>query len=143
MSSPAHRGLLLGVAITCGSYAVADAPLPAAQLREYCVAWKDAPGSPAAAACVAYVQGFLDGATAVDGRIRPQAEATADSLVERARRTRLAPARMQRPPYCVDASLPLAVVIHQILLHYDSRKFGGELEAHVLVASTLRRFHPC
>jgi Ssp1 endopeptidase immunity protein Rap1a len=145
MKSPTLRAFLLGAAVTyaMGSDAMADAPLSAAQLREYCIAWTDEPGSAAAAACVAYVQGFLDGATSVDGRLRKDAQTGPESFLDRARRTRLASAYAQRPPYCVDVSVPLSRIIHELLAHYETRQFGEDRQASVLVASTLRRFHPC
>lgn len=143
MSSPRH--IVLGIVVTCAASpdVMADAPLSGAQLREYCVAWRDEPGSSAAAACVAYIRGFLDGATSLDGRIRREVEAAPDSLLERARRTRLSPTYAGRAQYCVDASTPLSRIIHQLLAHYETRQFGEDLEASVLVANTLRRFHPC
>jgi hypothetical protein len=145
MNSPIHTTVLLGMAISCAAsaQAMADTPLSGAQLREYCITWRDEPSSSAAAACVAYIRGFLDGAASLDARVRPEAEAVPESLVERARRTRLSPRYVGRPPYCVDASVPLSRIIHQLLAHYETRQFGEQLDASVLMASTLRRFHPC
>lgn len=145
MNIPIHSSLLLGIAATyaLSMEATADAPLSAAQLREYCMAWRAEPGSSAAAACIAYVQGFLDGATSIDGRIQTEAAAKSESFLDRARRTRLAPTNMARPPYCLDASVPLSRIIHQLLAHYETRQLDEELPASAVVASTLRRFHPC
>jgi hypothetical protein len=67
----------------------------------------------------------------------------AETLVDRARRTRLAPTHTRRPPYCIDASLPIDRIIHQVLAHYETRQLNDQLDANVVVASALRRFHPC
>ena len=143
MNSPKY--MVLGIVVTCAASpdVIADEPLSAAQLREYCIAWREEPGSPAAAACIAYISGFLDGATSLDGRVRRETKAVPESLLERARRTRLSATHAGRAPYCVDASLPLSRIIHQLLAHYETREFGEDLEASALVTHTLRRFHPC
>jgi hypothetical protein len=145
MNSPITGSLLFGVAVACapGEQATADAPLTAAQLRESCIAWTEEPGSSGAAACVAYIRGFLDGAISIDERIHTPAAGVPESFIDRARRTRLAPAYTGRPQYCVDASVPLSRIIHEVLAHYETRQFSEDLEAAALVAGTLRRFHPC
>jgi hypothetical protein len=145
MNRPRTAACLVSVALMCTlhSHVMAEAPLSAAQLRKSCLAWIDEPDSVAAMACVGYVTGFLDGAFFLDARTRPHVEVARETLLDRARRTRLGPRHTHRAPYCVSAAVPIEQIIHQLLSHYETRRFRDDLDAHAVVASTLRRFHPC
>ncbi len=109
------------------SDAVAVSPLDEAQLRSSCQAYADKPDSPAAARCVLYVQGFLDGAVATDERVTmnvAQELSRNETLTERAIRTRLGDRVQLRGPtvyaeYCVGDPVPIQEIIRNVVAELE------------------------
>ncbi len=128
--------------------AQAGAPPPARQLRSDCKSYVDSPDSPDGRRCMAYIQGFLDGANAAS---RPPAQAAADpkreTFSERALRTRLRE-RDWTPPrpdagICVPDAVPTADVVTQVIAHLDTGPPSAEDTAATLVHAALVARFPC
>lgn len=119
-----------------------ETPLSGVQLRENCLGYEEEPRSSAGLACAAYVRGFLDGAAALDGRVRT------GTLPEPSSKTPQRPADPAAVPrrsrtYCVDSSITIDRIISEILQYTSERAPDGRTTAGELLDAVLKRFHAC
>jgi hypothetical protein len=117
-----------------------EAPLTGAQLHQHCLTYKEAPRSGAGLFCAAYVRGFVDGASAIDGRIRTGEKV---ELPPRPHGSRASPAPPGDPVYCVDESITIDRLITQMLSYASEHPPGERTTASDLLDATLRQFHAC
>ena len=134
---------LAGWSLAGVAQAQATATLLAPDLHEHCSAYVREPGSTKGAFCHTYIQGFLDGATSIDDRVRPARQVAPESWIERAQRTRLGRDRVRAPPYCIGEDEPLDQVINWIVRHGVEFAPDPSLRAHEYITLALRRFYPC
>jgi Rap1a immunity proteins len=123
------------------SSALPETPLTGTQLHEHCLTYKEAPRSGAGLFCAAYVRGFVNGASAIDGRIR-----TGGGKVElppRPHGPRASPAPPGDPVYCIDESITIDRLITEMLSYASEYPPGERTTASDLLDATLRQFHAC
>lgn len=142
---PFAAGLVLAVT-TAG----ATAPVPATRLQADCQAYKQAPGSQDGARCLTYIQGFLDGAVAVDKRVAttvPAENAKPETYSQRALRTRVKPRDPPAPTryagFCVGDPVPIATVVASVIAHLEANPPGAGETASAVVHAALRSRFPC
>ncbi|QFU75918.1 hypothetical protein EY643_09725 [Halioglobus maricola] len=101
--------------------------------------------------CTRYIQGFIDGAVETDARIAKEVvTGSADSLTERAKRTRMPRRDMYDRPgslagFCLGDPLPLRQVVDTVVndlvvLDIDET---AESPARIAVDDSLRQHYPC
>ena len=141
---------------TCFLVPVALAAAPAsatwlsgAELERHCDAYLDDAEGDGAAACIAFVQGFLSGAEAISktaGLVESQASSS-ESFAERAARTRvgsrLRNMRAERNAYCLDDSVSPAAVIEIVVGDLSGRAASDDVPAEHIVHRALVENFPC
>jgi hypothetical protein len=115
-------------------------PLPAIELRKFCVAYGDDPRGNDAQACATYLRGFIDGSSLVYVDLLSPPD---ESFSQRAYRTRLGNASRVRPRYCLNGSVTIAELVIQILVQAESYPPTEAETASDLIQATLNRFHRC
>jgi hypothetical protein len=135
--------MLAATAISLPFTSQADEAMSAAELRRYCLSYETNRLSAEGLSCVVYVRGFLDGASAIDSRVRPSTEAKAGTWSDRALRTRLGGGVGARPKFCLKSSVGIHDVIVQLLAHSADFSDLDALDAGEILSQTLRRFHRC
>jgi hypothetical protein len=138
------KSLLIAAVLACvlPLATTAATPMSATELHGYCLAHRADPDSAASRICAAYVRGFLEGSVKAEGHTRTPAF-TAESWLERARRTRLGPRNSTRAVYCIDADISAAQIIEQLLLHADTHPPRVDTPASAMLLATLRRLRAC
>lgn len=115
-------------------------PLPAIELRKFCVAYGDDARGNDAQACATYLRGFIDGSPLVYVDLpSPPGE----SFSQRAYRTRYGDLSRVRPRYCLNGSVTIAELVIQILVQAESYPPTEGETASDLIQATLNRFHRC
>jgi hypothetical protein len=145
--------LVLGFALLLiGRSALSVEPLSTEELATHCKHYTVEPVGEDAAFCVRYIQGFIDGAVATDGRVTrnvsDEYEKTS-AFSERAMRTRLG-SRLDRygPSYyaefCLGAPVPLKDVVETVVKNVLNKESAARQPlARELVYETLRDQYPC
>lgn len=126
-------------------------PLSALDLQQICADAKEAPQSERTKLCTLYVQGFLDGAVATDGRVAEAVMMEADneeSFTDRAIRTRVIDRIRAYGPtvyakFCVGQPDPIADVVAHVLEELELLENLDGVAAQTIVYSALRRHYPC
>lgn len=149
------RTLYLCLAAVVLSIAAEDAlsiePLSAEELKEICSETDAATSDPGARLCAAYVNGFLDGAVATDGRVAENVASEFDedeSFSERAIRTRIVD-RLDRfgpsvyAEFCVGQPDPIADVIGHVIEELELYDDLSGIQAQAVVYASLRCHYPC
>lgn len=142
----------LSLCLICAPGARAVEALSTAELKSHCDQFSVAPDGEDGIFCVRYIQGFIDGAVATDGRV---AQNVADeyekdeSFTQRAARTRLGN-RLSRfgPSYyaefCLGDPVPLATVVQVVVESLADLDLVQENAlARDIVYRTLRLSFPC
>ena len=136
--------LMLAAAAFSLSFACnAEETLRAAELRRDCLAYQRNLMSVEGLSCFAYVRGFLDGASAIDSRVRPLPQADIETWSDRALRTRLGSGVRGKPTFCVKSGVLIKEVIVQLLTHSADHPHLDVLAAREILTQTLQRFHRC
>jgi hypothetical protein len=119
------------------------------ELRDSCDAFVSQPYSLEGSSCLAFLQGFLLGAgrtTVSQDSTKPPA---AETFTERAIRTRLGSAQIQRvnnsasPRYCIDENTPVAELMEAIRDHLDDPGQDSSLASPDTLQQALARSFPC
>lgn len=146
LSGPAA---LLLVLFTLPAFAVD--PLSASSLQRYCDGALESTGTPESRLCIAYVNGFLDGAVATDARVAENVVDEIDrdeTFTERAIRTRVI-RRIQDfgasvyAEFCVGQPVPIADVVGHVIEEFDNYGSLEGVDAQDVVYASLRRHYPC
>lgn len=152
MPSTAHviatATLLLG-----GSAALAgDAQLDDDRLAQHCTRFVADPADPAGQACLAYIQGFLDGSLVTDNAVYEQlgaGDAGPDgAFTDRATRTRLGPMggtgnRRRFSGFCIPPDTPLPQVVSTVANALEQEAAAADSDAAAVVGAVLRTHYPC
>jgi len=124
--------------------------LSGADLERHCDAYLDDSEGDDAAACVAFVQGFLSGAEAIGkaAGLPPSPPSSAESsFAERAARTRvgsrLRNMRAERNSYCLDDSVSPASVIEIVVGLLSEQTASDDVPAERMVHRALVENFPC
>jgi Rap1a immunity proteins len=141
----------LAVAMVAPAFeAMATEPLTTAELSSHCTAYPENPESAEAKLCIAYIQGFIDGAIVTDERVAENvAKEDDETFAERAIRTRLGPRLKHKNPsfyaeFCLGAPVPLKEITDRIIHDLLDRDFvSDEQRANQVVYRTLREQYPC
>ena len=113
------------------------------ELRQYCLAYVEEPGSEAGKLCAAYVGGFVAGLTASNSVVVSNAKPARESFTDRALRTRLGVRPSEQPAACLADSTSLHELIGQLLAQAEEQPPAEDADASEILTSALRRFHPC
>lgn len=143
--------LALIIAITAMSRAGAVEALDAETLLDQCRGFDANPDTGSERLCVAYINGFLDGAVATDARV---AENVADEIertegfTERAIRTRVIRRLEVTGPtgyaeFCVGKPVPIVDVVAHVNAEFERHGSLAGLKAQDIVYDALRRQYPC
>lgn len=155
----ADRGILISSALFAVALALiaptatAVEPLSSKELAEHCVHYNDSPTGKDAIFCVRYVQGFIDGAVAMDERVAMNVTADIkkeETFSERAIRLR-APSRSSSrhgstayAEFCLGTAVSLKEVVEHVISDLKGRKvIEDSLLAREAVYAVLRRDYPC
>ncbi len=123
-------------------------------LAAHCTQLKSAPESINAQFCVGYIQGFIDGAIAIDDRVmlnNTESSGKKSTFTERAMRTRLPGinARSQLAEFCLDRGLPIRSIVDTVIedltanLATSDIKAAGDKPAMEAVYQSLIKNYPC
>lgn len=136
--------------ILAATTAAATAPVPATRLQADCQAYRQAPDSREGARCLNYIQGFLDGAVAVDARVAQAVSAEdrkSETYSQRALRTRVKPRDPPAPSryaeFCVGDPVPIATVVASVIAHLEAHPPRAGVTAAAVVQAALRARFPC
>ncbi len=150
MSMPAAAYRLVLLAICAVAPALQGDWITESELHESCDAFVSQPNSPEGSSCLAFVQGFLIGAE----HLNPAVDASGnipgeETFAERAARTRLSTAQLQRiegttiAPYCIDESTPVAELLEAIRDHLGNTAQDASLISPSTMQQALSRSFPC
>ncbi len=107
-----------------------------AQLLESCRAYRQEPRTGQGVFCAAYIRGFLDAASMLDGRVGTDVERRAGKGPE-------GTASDEYQPYCIDESVPIDHIVVQLLEYATERSDADKLDASELLDATLRKMYEC
>ena len=107
-----------------------------AQLLESCRAYRQEPRTGQGVFCAAYIRGFLDAASMLDGRVGTDVE-------RRAGKGPQGIASDEHRPYCIDESVPIDHIVVQLLEYATERSDADKLDASELLDATLRKMYGC
>ncbi|HEU0223920.1 MAG TPA: Rap1a/Tai family immunity protein [Steroidobacteraceae bacterium] len=125
-------------------------PAPAAEFRADCKAWSASPDAPAGRRCLAYIQGFIDGAVVANMRIvqgvSEEFEA-GETYSQRAKRTRLRERNSRNPAWYTGICIPDTVTIGEaaaaVVEQLDAIPAAPRETAATVLYSALRARFPC
>ena len=145
--------MIVGLASLCLLSLPASAiePMSAKALNDVCDRAAVEPDTDDARLCVAYVQGFLDGAVATDGRVAENVASEMseeETFSERAIRTRVINRLRDFGPsvyaeFCVGQPDPIADVVLHVIEELDRYEELDGVQAQTIVYDSLRRHYPC
>jgi hypothetical protein len=147
------RGLLLLIAgLLAAPPALAVEALSTEELMSHCDRYHDESAREDRIFCVRYIQGFIDGAVATDGRVTRNVVKEYDreeTYSERAARTRIGK-RLERfgasvyAEFCLGDPVPLREVVEHVVEDAtDAERVAANPLARELVYQTLREHYPC
>jgi hypothetical protein len=113
-----------------------------AQLADRCRAYVEDPKGENGRFCAAYVRGFIDGSPTVVIQAS-QSPGSEESFAQRAARTRLGRPVSARPEHCIDGSLPMKIIVEQIVALANESAPRDDVDASVLLYAAFDRFHQC
>jgi hypothetical protein len=113
-----------------------------AQLADRCRAYVQDPKGENGRFCAAYVRGFIDGSPTVVIQAS-QSPGSEESFAQRAARTRLGRPVSARPEHCIDGSLPMKIIVEQIVALANESAPRDDVDASVLLYAAFDRFHQC
>ena len=111
-------------------------PVSGAQLLESCRAYRQEPRTGPGVFCAAYIRGFLDGASILDGHLGTEAERRAGKGPQGA-------VGDGHQPYCIDESVAIDHIVVQLLEYATEHSDADRLEASELLDATLRKMYGC
>lgn len=130
--------------------AAAVEPAPAGQFRADCKAWAASPDGPDGRRCVAYIQGFIDGAVVANTRIVQgvSEEFEADETYsQRAKRTRLRERNSRNPAWytgiCIPDTVTVGEAVTAVVAELDAMSPSRHETAATVLYSALRARFPC
>jgi hypothetical protein len=126
-------------------------PLSIAELTAHCSHYKKDSSDADAVFCIRYIQGFIDGAIAIDERVVMNVIAKSndkETFAERAMRTRKARSKSANlafyAEFCLGTPIPLKSVVEKIITNFNKRKHSSKEElARDAVYFILRNEYPC
>jgi hypothetical protein len=116
--------------------------LSAVELHEHCVAYANDSASESARLCEAYIRGFVAGLTIANRGDEAPNDSSSESFSDRALRTRLGAAALQRAQCAMEAATPEEIVRRLLAYAADDPPRGATTAAE-FVGAALRRFQIC
>lgn len=131
--------------------AMAIEPISADELKSYCDHYIDDKNSPKSETCVAYVNGFLDGAVTTDERVTRNVVEEfekEETFSERATRTRVFQNLRRYGPsvyakFCVGEPVPISEVVTLVVEELNARTSLETAAARNIVYAVLSEHYPC
>lgn len=130
--------------------AAAVEPPPASQLRTDCKALAASPEGAAARRCVAYIQGFVDGAVVTNARIVQDVSkeyGAGETYSQRARRTRLRERDRRNPSWyagiCIPDSVRIGEVAKAVATYLEATPPAPHENSATALYAALRANYPC
>lgn len=130
--------------------AAAVEPPPASQLRTDCRALVASPETPLARRCVAYIQGFVDGAVVTNARIVQDVSreyGAGETYSQRAKRTRLRERDRLNPSWyagiCIPDSVTIGEVAKSVAAYLEATPPALHENSATALYAALRAGYPC